>query len=250
MSGQTPMTNIKVGALIGVLCIGLAYVLYSFVYMPYLYVAPAPVAANYQNGQILSGSGVISMSMSPVGAVVVTPAPTPAPTVEPTPAPTVEATPGPTALPDGNIHGGAIVYYQAPTSTPGPVIHAENLKYLDSWNYYKCHGLYLEYDLKQNVQLKRGSTYKFNAKMQNLNGALDHTVVTLTATTLNKDSNLNILLFTLPVLDDERTVGQYEYLTVSKEITVPSMPGHYKLYVVVTCNNGASAEIMQEVTVI
>jgi hypothetical protein len=198
---------------------------------------------------VIEGSGVVSLNYRPIGqAEAATPGPTvtPAPTV--TPGPTV--TPEPTILPDGNVQGGSVIYVRGPTPTPDPIIHASNSKYLDNWNYFKTRNLYLEYDLRKNVQVKAGSSYKFNASLQNLGASTDHIVGTITVSTLNDDPNLNIILFTVPILDEKRTVGQYETVRLEKSITVPNYKGHFKLYVTVTANNGGSAEIMQEITII
>jgi hypothetical protein len=86
--------------------------------------------------------------------------------------------------------------------------------------------------------------------MQNQGGQITHTVGTITATTLNDDPNLNIMLFTNTIYDERATIDQYESFTIDRKITVPGYKGHYKLYVVVTCDNGAKAEIMQEVTIV
>jgi hypothetical protein len=204
----------------------------------------------YNNGEVIQGNGIIEIQMNPIGqAAAATVGPTPTPTPIPTPIPT--PTPAPSTLPDGNVHNGAIVYYERPTPAPTVIPVGENSRYINSFNYFKCTGLNMDYDLEENVKLKAGSTYKFNIKLTNLRAPLQHTVGTITGTTLNEDFNLNIIV--LPptqIFDEKKTVGQYETLTISKDISVPAYKGHYKLYFVVTCDNGASAEIMQEITIV
>jgi hypothetical protein len=246
MSGKTPMTTLKfMGAAVLIMAV-LAYAGYT------MYFKPAHTVTNdnyFNDGVIVSGGGTVQLNVIPMAnAQTPTVGPTFVPTPTPTPAPTIAPTPTPGA--DGNIEHGTIVYV-----TPGPtkapvIILGTNNDYRDGWNYFKCRDLHLNYTLTPNLKLKAGSTYNLKAVFQNQGAPIEHTVGTITATTLNDDPNLNILLFTDTIYDDRRTVDRYESFTIDKKITVPSYRGHYKLYVVVTCDNGAKAEIMQEVTIV
>jgi hypothetical protein len=158
--------------------------------------------------------------------------------------------PEPTTPPDSVYPKGNVVYVTPkPTAPPTPIL-GENMNYKDSWNYFKCTGLNLNYDLKQNLQLKAGSTFNLKAVIQNQKAPIEHVYGTLKATTLNADPNLNIVLFTTPIYDERKFIAQYETFTIDQSVTVPAIRGHYKLYVVIACDNGAKAEIMQEVTII
>jgi len=248
MSGKTPMTTLKfMGAAVLIMAV-LAYAGYA------LYLKPAHTSTNennFKDGTIISGNGVVKVEIIPMAnAQNPTIGPTFIPTPTPTPTPTIAPTFTPTPGADGNTQHGTIIYVTpGPTKAPAIILGTNN-DYRNNWNYFKCRDLHLNYTLTPNLQLKAGSTYNLKAVFQNQGGLITHTVGTVTATTLNDDPNLNIMLFTNTIYDERATIDQYESFTIDRKITVPNYKGHFKLYVVVMCDNGAKAEIMQEVTIV
>jgi hypothetical protein len=250
MKGQTPMTKVKGFAIIGAIMLILMY-------GAYLVLVPHNVPesnGNFVSGQIIAGNGYVTIETVPMANAQPVATPTPvivAPTVKPTVAPIMTPTPGPTVLAaDGNIHYGQIIYVEKPTVVPKPII-GENSQYINQWNYFKGNGLNVQYPLKENMVIKGGSTYNIPLKITNTrNTPADHVVATLTVSTLEKDSALNIIpIPPQQIYNEYKSLAPQDTLDMTRAIPIPNYKGHYKLYLTINCDNGANAEIMQEITI-
>ncbi len=243
MSGQTPMTTIKIIGIFVLIAAVVGYVGYLYYNANY---APKPNPyENFQNGEIVSGKGIVKMNILPKAqAATIQPTINPTPTIEPT----VTIQPTPTQIigaPSGNI-----IYIEKPTPTPTPQI-GENPQYINAWNYVKVSGVNIAYPLKENIKVKGGSSYKLSTKITNLRTTSDRMIATLTVATLNENPDLNIIIpgFPMQIYNEYKTLDKYESIDLTKEIPIPNVKGHYKIYLTINLDNGANAEIMQEVTI-
>ncbi len=243
MNGSTPMTSLKILVMGALLMVVVGFLAWTFI-VPH---NTPTIEQKFNDGQILAGEGYVSSEVIPIAqAHAATPTPTQTPTIAPTP------TPEPTPPPDSVYPRGNVVYV-----TPAPIIvlpdYADNQIYINEWNYVKTSGLRVEYPLKQNIQVKAGSSFKFALTVYNTKSeSIQHMTGTLTAMTLNVDPAYNIVLpgFPMNIYDGRDVIGHNENTTLNRDMSIPNVKGHYRLLLTLQCDNGANAQIMQEVTVI
>ena len=252
LSGQTPMSKIKIFGLIGIICVLVLWVLYNFVVLPNT--PNSTPVYNYFPCEVVSGEGYVSINVHDRDVALAT-TPSFTPTLNPTPIvnksimPVVSVTVSPTSVPGGM--SDRVVYYSTPTPLPLPVLLGENTVYLDNWNYIKTHKLFVDYSLKQNLQVKSGDTLTFSPRLQNQADIADHLTVSVSASTLYIDPLKNFVVIDPTIIyEDHKIINCGDYVTISKTIKVPGVKGHYQLRFNVALNNGAYAEIMQEITVL
>jgi hypothetical protein len=181
-------------------------------------------------------------------------------TISPTINP-LDGIPSPTAYPQqvtgtspvnpGDPGYGVNLNGAIPCPTPKPYI-AENGIVLNSNNWIKVDHMNVDYPLTANRQLTTGQTIPLSIKIANLEGTpIKHInlVVSVVAYGTAWGESTQSMLYTKSIDYGSVNIASYDYYTINYNAVVPPVTGHYNLELAIDCDNGANAQIMQEITI-